>query len=313
MHVAVIGAGALGLVYGVRLAVRTKCTVTFVVRPKRVDSTDPFVIESAWNDRRETLETPRRATKVPDDADVVLLTIGTEDLEALDGLLGESTAPIVVITPTMPQDWNRLVRAYGKRALSAMPTMSAYVREGTPASPQRVVRYWVMPAPNLIDEPRPPVPAVTELVESLTKAGLRTKLELGTHEINPATTVGFICVGMGLAIAGSIDALSKDEALLELVARACTEGQRLGARLGTPLFVASIFPVATSRWAIPMLRLLPEEARFFAEDHFGRKIADQHRVMIRQMIELAEEKGLPHSAFDDIERRLAVSSSNGTP
>ena len=41
--------GALGLVYGVRLAKRTNVEVTFIVRPKRVDSTEPYAIESAWN------------------------------------------------------------------------------------------------------------------------------------------------------------------------------------------------------------------------------------------------------------------------
>lgn len=306
MHVAVIGAGALGCVYGVRLALRTQTEVTFVVRPKRVSSTDPFVIESAWNDKRETLEKPQRAAKVPADADVVLLTIGTEDLEGLEALLGDSTAPIVVVTPTMPQDWDRLVKAYGKRALSAMPTMSAYVRKE-----DGVVRYWLLPAPNLIDEPRPPLPAITELVRSLDRAGVRTSLELGVHETNPATTVAFICLGMGMAIGGSIDGLLADDALVDLVSRACVEGQRLGHRLGQPLFVANFFPIVTSRWGMRLLKLLPAEARYFTESHFGRKIAEQHRVMIRQMIELAEAKGLPHSAFDEVLRRL-VSSSDGT-
>lgn len=277
-----------------------------MVRPKRVDSTDPFVIESAWSDLRETLDSPKRATVVPPDADVVLLTIGTEDLDALAGLLGESTAPIVVVTPVMPQDWARLQKAHGPRVLSAMPTMSAYVRKE-----DGVVRHWLMPAPSLIDEPRPPIPVITALAEELTRAGVKTKLELAVHETNPATTVGFICVGMGLAMAGSIDALTNDDALCELVARGCTEGQRLGGRIGRPIFAATFFPILTSRWGIRLLCALPAEARFFAEDHFGRKIAAQHRVMIRQMIELAEEKGLPHSALDEIERRLSL--SHGTP
>jgi 2-dehydropantoate 2-reductase len=306
VHIAVIGAGALGLVYGVRLALRTKSTVTFVVRPKRVDSTDPFVIESAWNDARETLDEPRRAAVVPADADVILLAVGTEDLEALP--LGDSTAPIVILTPMMPQDWKRVRAAYGERALSAMPTMSSYVRKS-----DGVVRYWLLPAPTLIDEPRPAQPVIEALVEELRVAGLKAKLELGVHESNPATTVGFIAIGMGLAIAGSAAALAADEELCGLVSRACTEGGRLAHRIGRPEPLALAFPFLTSKWALRLwLRALPAEARFFAEDHFGRKIADQHRVMIRQMIELAAEKALPHSAFDEIERRL-VSSTHGTP
>lgn len=307
MHVAVIGAGALGLVYGVRLATRTSCTVTFVVRPKRASSTDPFVIESAWNDARETLSAPRRATEVPADADVILLAIGTEDLEGLAALVGAFAAPIVILTPMMPQDWTRIRAAYGERALAAMPTMSSYVRKE-----DGVVRYWLLPAPTLIDEPRPAQPVIEALVKELRSAGVKTKLELGVHESNPATTVGFIAIGMGLAIAGSAEALAADGALLQIVSEACTEGRRLAHRIGKPQPVALAFPIVTSRWALELwLRALPAEARFFAEDHFGRKIAAQHRVMIRQMIELAEDRGLPHSAFDAIERRLSL--PHGTP
>lgn len=306
MHVAVIGAGALGLVYGVRLALRTKVKVTFVVRPRRASSTDPFVIESAWNDARETLEKPKRAAVVPSDADVILLAVGTEDLPSLP--LGESTAPIVILTPMMPQDWKRVREAYGDRALAAMPTMSSYVRKS-----DGVVRYWLLPAPTLIDEPRPAQPIIESLVNELCAARVNTKLELGVHESNPATTVGFICIGMGLAIAGSVEALVADEELCELVARGCTEGGRLAHRIGKPQPLALAFPIVTSKWAFRLwLKALPEEARFFAEDHFGRKIVAQHRVMIRQMISLAGEKGLPHSAFDEIERHL-VSSTHDTP
>ena len=50
----------------------------------------------------------------------------------------------------------------------------------------------------------------------------------------------------------------------------------------------------------------PAEPRFFLEEHFGRKIKDQHRVMIRQMIDLAASKGLPHVALDELATRLSA-------
>lgn len=304
MHVAVFGAGALGLVYGVRLAKRTKAKVTFVVRPARVSSTEPYVIESAWNDKRETLESPLRAATVPADADVVLLCVGTEDLDALAGPLAESTAPIVVVTPMMPQDWNRIRAVYGERVLAAFPTLSSYVRKAGDGGAD-VVRYWLFPSPTLIDEPRPPLAVLDELVRELKSAGVPAKLALGVHESNPATTVAFIPIGMGMCVAGSGDALLADEHLCELVARACREGGRLAHRIGTPEFYSAIFPILASRWALGLfLKALPQEARFFAEEHFGRKIADQHRVMIRQMVELATQKGLPHEAFDELAARL---------
>ena len=76
-------------------------------------------------------------------------------------------------------------------------------------------------------------------------------------------------VGMGLAIAGSIDGLLADDELRGLVARACTEGQRLGDRLGKPILAASVFPIVTSRWGMRVLKLLPPEARFFAATRAG--------------------------------------------
>ena len=99
MKVAVFGAGALGGVYGVRLALRGNVDVSFVVRPARVDSTEPIIIEAVSGDRREKLEAPERTDHVPSDADVVLLTVGTEDLDALRDSLSASNAPIVVLTP----------------------------------------------------------------------------------------------------------------------------------------------------------------------------------------------------------------------
>lgn len=300
MHVAVFGAGALGLVYGVRLAKRTSTKVTFVVRPARVASTDPYEIESAWNDKREGVEEPLRAAIVPPDADVVLLCVGTEDLDALAGPLAESTAPIVVVTPMMPQDWERIRAVYGTRVLAAFPTMSSYVRKA-----DGVVRYWLFPSPTLIDEPRPPVPAIDELVRELNAAGVKAKLSLGVHESNPATTVAFIPIGMGMCVAGSAEALVADEELCGLVARACREGGRLAHRIGTPEFYSAFFPILASRWALGLFfGALSKEGLFFAEEHFGRKIAVQHRVMIRQMIELATQRGLPHEAFDELAVRL---------
>jgi hypothetical protein len=47
---------------------------------------------------------------VPADADVILLAVGVEDIEALD--LG-GTAPIVVLTPCQPKQWARVRGALG--------------------------------------------------------------------------------------------------------------------------------------------------------------------------------------------------------
>jgi 2-dehydropantoate 2-reductase len=174
-----------------------------------------------------------------------------------------------------------------------------------------VVRYWMPPASTKIDEPRASGAAdvVRELADSLSRAGLRARLELGVHETNPATTACFIPIAMLLAVARSAHALAGDERLVALASRACREGVRLGHRLGQPEPWASLAPAIAAPWALPRLldllgRASPE-ALFYAEEHFGRKLVQQHRVMIRDMIALAVEKGLPHEALDELAALLS--------
>lgn len=306
MRVAVFGAGALGGVYGVLLAARAGVDVTFVVRPSRVASREPIVIESVRKDRRDVIEAPDRSDVVPGDADVILLAVGTEDLDALKGPIASSTAPLVILTPMLPKDWARVREAFGERAHAAMPNVVAYTRKE-----DGVIRYWLPPAPTKIDEPRAGSPAadvIRELAEALSRAGLRAKLELAVHETNPATTVCFIAIGMALSIAGSAEALIADDRLLSLATRACREGVRLSHRIGRPEPWASLAPAIAAPWALRTwlgaLGRLSPEGLFYAEEHFGRKLKEQHRVMIREMIELAREKALPSEALEELAARL---------
>jgi 2-dehydropantoate 2-reductase len=308
VKVAVFGAGALGGVYGVLLAARGGVDVSFIVRPARVSSRDPIAIESVRKDRRDVIEAPHRSDVVPGDADVILLAVGTEDIDALHGPIASSSAPIVILTPMLPKDWARVRATFGERAYAAMPNVVAYTRKE-----DGVIRYWLPPAPTKIDEPRAgssSADAVRELADALSRAGLRAKLELGVHETNPATTVCFIAIGMVLSIAGSAAALAADDTLLSLATRACREGVRLSHRIGRPEPWASLAPAISAPWAIRAwlgaLGRLSPEGLFYAEEHFGRKLKEQHRVMIREMIDLSREKGLPHEALDELAARLAA-------
>ncbi len=306
MHVAILGAGALGVLYGVRLAVRAREDVTFVVRPSRVEETRPFVLEAVRGGARETIEAPRRAAVVPGDADVVLLAVGTEDLEGVREALGASEAPIVVLTPMMPEDWRKVRSAFGDRVLAAMPGVVSYVRE------DGVVRAWFPPRPTLVDEPRAGSAAapVHTLVRSLREAGLPVDLQLGVHETNPATTVGFIGIAMAIALAGSVAALVDDDELLALAVRSAHEGREIGLRIGradplAALGAAFVTPLAL-RLFFAVLRRASPEAIFYAEEHFGRKLQRQHVVMAREIADLAVAKGAPSGAYAELARRLDV-------
>jgi 2-dehydropantoate 2-reductase len=312
VHVAIIGAGALGCVYGVRLALRTPATVTFVVRAARVASTEAIVIERVKDvpGRREEIARPMRAAEVPADADVILLAVGTEDLEAIRPVLSTSSAPILVLTPMLPADYARMRAAFGERVLAAMPGIVSYVRHGEPA----VVRYWVPPSPTRIDEPRAGADGtvVRALAALLEEAGLPTHLELGVHETNPATTVCMIPIGMSVGLAGGLEELAKDASLLALTSRACGEGVELARRIGRPEMGALLGPLFATplamRAAVLALRRLSPEALFYIDEHFGRKLRAQHRVMAHEMAKLARTKQTSHRALDELALRLDESN-----
>ena len=306
VHVAVYGAGALGSVYGARLATCTHASVTFVVRAARVAQRAPIVIERVkeTRDRRVELASPALAAEIPGDADVIVLAVGTEDLDAIRPVLDGSSAPIVVLTPMLPDDYARMRAAFGSRVLAAMPGVVAYARE------DGVVRYWVPPAPTRIDEPRAGEHAqvVRALAVALTEAGLTAHLELGVHETNPATTVCMIPIGMAVGLAGGMAALAGDPLLLALTSRACREGVELAHRIGRAEAGARLGPLLATpllmRVIVTAVGRLSPEALFYVDEHFGRKLRAQHRVMAHAMVELAKQKSASHAAISELALRL---------
>ncbi|AKU97471.1 hypothetical protein AKJ09_04135 [Labilithrix luteola] len=299
------GAGALGSVYGVRLATRTNTTVSFVVRKRRVAERTSIVIERVRGNLREEIASPHRTDVIAGDVDLILLTVATDKLEETRSVLEQSDAPIVVLTPMMPQDYARMREAFGDRVLAGMPTVVAYAREN-------VIRYWQPPEPTRIDEPRAGDRAavVRALVRSLEEAGIPTHLEMAVHEINPATTVCFIPIGMLVAIAGSLERLARDPVLVDLAARACREGAELAPRLGHPMGLATFAPLLAHtlplRATAAVLGRLSPEALTYVDVHFGRKLLTQHAAMARTMSDLARLKSTPHVALDELRDRLAA-------
>ncbi len=106
MHVTLLGAGALGRIYGLRLLAASD-EVAFVVRPARAMETSPFVIEQVnGGQRRDVAEQPRRVTAVPAETRVVLLPIRFDQIalnETAALLRAAPSVPIVVLTPLLPR------------------------------------------------------------------------------------------------------------------------------------------------------------------------------------------------------------------
>lgn len=307
MHVAILGAGALGVVFGARLAKVAGETVSFVVRGAAAADTGPFRLErvDADGDVLE-LDAPSRVTEIPPDADVLLVCVRAEQLD--DALAAQVRGqaglevPVVVMTPMMPKTFERLRAALGpERVLAGMPGVVAYRSEAG------AYRYWLpRVATTLVDEPRPAGGAtatvIGELVRRLDVAGISSKVAMGVHESNPATTVSFMPLAFALDIAGDVDALLEDHDLLHVALDAVKESGVLADRIGKTeawahILLKFVGPHAL-KMGIGLARMRSAEAVHYVEEHFGHKLHAQNVAMGEAMIELAREKGTPHAALD---------------
>jgi ketopantoate reductase len=306
VHVAIVGAGALGRVFGVRLSQRGGATVTLVVRPREAQRRHPIRIEHIDGDGAiDTWSEPALAAAVPEGADVVLVAVRTDQLDAsLDALLDRSQALVVVLAPMMPADATRLGARYGARLRPAMVGVVAYV------NPAGSCRYWLpRSATTLIDDGgAAKTPAAEDLAKALVTAGIRTKIEPHVQESNLATTVAIVPAAMGIDAAGSIDALLADKKLRDLTVAAVKEGLALSAKLGTSAswlgYVTPFVGTTMLRVGVSLGRSASPEAFAYVEEHFGRKLHAQNVAMGREVIELAKSRGLRCEAMEVLLGRL---------
>lgn len=300
MRVCIVGAGALGSVYAARLARLAGCEVSVVartsapaapVRLERVDDGD--VLE--W-----TL--PARTTAPPADADVIVASVRYEQLGSLPQRVGSGRAPVVVLTPMMPRDHARLAAALPGRVVTGMPSVVSYRNDAG------ALRYWLPRSATTLIEQRAAPGAEAEFVERLTRADIRARLEPGVLERNVATTVSFIPLAMALDVAGSLDALLAEPALLDLALSATREGRALGKSIGKAeawagALLRFVGPL-TLRMGLGLAQSRAPEAVAYAEQHFGRKLHAQNVAMATQMVELARERGTPEVHLAELLLRL---------
>jgi hypothetical protein len=299
MHVAIIGLGALGRVYGTRLTALAGVPVTFVVRPSRLASPPASIkITRIDGGTKHQLEAPMLDVAVPAHTDVVLASVRVEQLDAaFDALLTAAPEiPVVMLTPMLPHDLARLTKTHGSRLRAAMPGVVAYLDAAGEC------RYWLPKvAPTLIDAAEPVPPAVNELASALATAGFGGRLELGVHESNPATTLSIVPLAMGVDAAGSVDLLLANRGLLKLALDAVGEGLVLAAKIGRvpswlDLLTRFVGPTAL-KLGMSLARSRAPEAIVYVDEHFGRKLHAQNVVMARAIVALAEEKGTPAKAL----------------
>lgn len=302
MRVAIVGAGALGSVYGARLATFGACDVSVVAR----SPAPPGVARLERVEDGEVLrwQVPARVTAAPADADVVLAFVRYEQLATLPARIPAGRAPVVVMTPMMPQDHALLAAALPGRVRTGMPSVVSYQNDAG------AIRYWLPRVATTLVEQAEEGPASSssstsgaeaELVKRLARAEIHAKLAKDVLERNVATTVSFIPLAMALDAAGGIDAVMGDEALLGLALDAADEGRELGKTVGKAEAWAStllrfVGPM-TLKVGIGLARARAPEAVQYVEQHFGRKLHAQNVAMAEKIVDLAVQKGTRHEAL----------------
>ncbi len=319
MHVAIVGAGALGLAYGVWTAAAPEggAEVSFVVRREeprgavRVERVGRTA-ELAREVRR--VASVRASTQVAAEADVVVVTVRADQLASALGTIaaGPSDAPVVVLTPMMPAAYAGARALLGSRLRAAMPGVIAYVAGTDDETGEVRVRAWFpAAAPTFLDEQRGTADQLTTLAalaETWTAAGLATRFAMGVHETNPATTAAFIPLTMAVDVAGSLGALVADAALLDLAVRAADEGLALGSRLGQVAPWAALMTrlarPSLIKLGVALARRSAPEACGYVDGHFGRKLHTQNVAMATELVELVKQRGEAHAALDELRMRL---------
>lgn len=321
MHVIVLGAGALGRIYGARLAA-AGVAVSFLVRKSRLDESHSFVVEQVNGEkRRDVIERPRRIDAIPNDATLVLLTVRFDQIDRirqdpndeLARLLQAGPAiPVIVMSPMLLPQLEGLKRAVGQRVVSAMPGVAGYVDD---VDDRGVVRYWATGiAPTMFDDEASGEgktltrDALEVLARRLTNDGLSTRFEKDVASLNAASTTAFFPLIAAIDAGHGVDGVLGDKALLETALAAAKECEALAKKIGkvapwTQLLTRFVGPYTIKPGVSLARRVYPETVRF-VEMHFGRKLHAQHLAMGETIRDIGREQGLDMPQLEHMLRIL---------
>lgn len=306
MHVTIVGAGALGRIYGVRLAAQGE-QVSFVVRASRVDETSPFVIERASADkRRDLIEHPHRVAEVPRATSAVLVAVRFDQLDeggTLASILRAAPpVPIVILTPLLPRQRAELEQKVGRSVTPGMPSASGYIDD------REVVRYWIpRVASTLIEEPEKGKDdassraALEELARRIDRAGIGAHLARDVMSLNVATTTAFFPLVAAIDAGDGIEGVLADKELFATVIDAAKESDALAHKLGkvaswAGLLTRFVGPY-TLKPGVTLAKSLAPEAVKFVDAHFGPKLHAQHLAMGESILALGRGHGTPMPAL----------------
>ncbi|MEZ4311817.1 MAG: 2-dehydropantoate 2-reductase N-terminal domain-containing protein [Polyangiaceae bacterium] len=314
MRIAIVGAGALGRAYGVRLALGGE-DVRFVVRPSRLKAPAPFVIEQVNGDKeRSVLDHPELVSEIPADTEIAIVTVHHDQLVKTapesDGktiaqlLAAGPSVPIVTLTPLFPKHVAALESAAKKTILPGMPGVTGYIDD------RGVLRYWVPRSAMTFFDMRGAGTVVEDLARRLTRLLVPTQLERDVGALNAATTVAFFPFTAALGIAGSVDAVLANKELVAAVIEAAKECEALAKKTGRvaswAVLLGRFIGPFTLKPGVMLARRIAPEAVKFVEAHFGPKLSGQHALIGEAILGLGREQGMP---MPELTRLLAMRSA----
>jgi hypothetical protein len=250
---------------------------------------------------------PARRERAPEDVQVIVVCVRYEYLEAVVDHFAGSVAPVLVMTPMMPQDFTRLSAALPGRLVVTMPSVVAYEKS------DRVIRYWLpLGSTTLIESASAKHrPELVELIAKLQRAGIAARFEPEVFGRSVATTMSILPLAIAVDVAGGLDAALADDALLTLAQEAAEEGRRLGSTLGKAEPWASMLPSFAGprilRAAAALARARLPEMLTYVHYHFEGKLHAQNLLLGARILELAKQKGVRCNTFERLMLRLEKS------
>jgi ketopantoate reductase len=303
VHVAVLGAGALGRVFGVRLAARGKVDVDFVVRES---ASGPIAIERVGGEPLR-LDAPSFGAEIPAPTDVVLGCVGAHQLggDFLSLLQRGPRVPVVIVTPMLPRTRARIEEALPGRVVTALTNVTGYVNESG------VTRHWISRSTKMLFDvpPESHEPVLRALLAALAAAGIEGRVEGGVRETSAAAVIAILPLLIAIDAAGSIDALMGQGPLLATMFRAVKEARVLAERCGQiPGWARTLdrfLGPMTLKVGLALGRRRSAEIVSFVERSFGRRARTQNGFLAEEMLALADEKGVPCPSVRALAARLA--------
>lgn len=321
MKVLVVGAGAVGQVYGRHLQ-QGGADVTFFVREKYAATVREGFVLYALNARRPTEPVRWRDYGVVTTTaevgattwDYVLLTVSSAALQGpwLGELLGASgAAHVVMLQPGMDDRARVAAHVADERIVSGLITLISYAAPlpGETRFPEPGMAYWFPPlSPAPFSGSRAARGAIDRFVTTLRRGGQPATRGGDVPSLVAFPTAIMMPWLVALEAAGWTFAAVARSPLAQLGADGAKEALAIVART-TGRWVG-VFRVGAWRWLIFVAmwlgkRVVPLPLETYLREHFI-KVGDQTRLFMARYIELGREAGQPTRALEALQQRLLV-------